>query len=374
MRGKTIESTTNPYSSLKKVFIDFAYSKLVISYTKASLTFHVLSLLLEVYYLVTNFSVELICRYGCMMCLMTYVVATKLVGTMYSKKLKLLEKPCLLDFWKVYNSSTATQRLISEKSSKTNRRLYCALTCCFFLAIILFPIWGDLNEFFIFSQVYEKYFTSWAPAFCYFYVSTLLWCCFYCFHLPGIIMYLTLHLDLQFKLIKDKITEIDKNCSQKEIYQILRLCISHHVALKKWMDKLADLLVTIMPFFFLFGALNSIATSFFVLYTLQNTTMILKIRLGTLTLCNFIIVSTFAEVGQIFSGQNNSLFEQLMDCSWYLWNIKNRKTLLMFMLNCMKPKTFSWGGITLNYSFVLFILKTSLSYASVLFKLRGETF
>ncbi|EFA02948.1 odorant receptor 164 [Tribolium castaneum] len=380
MSGKTKRTTTtrkinlaNPYSSLKKVFIDFAYSKIMMFYTKATLAFHVLSLLLELYYVATNFSVDLICRYGCMICLMTYVVTAKVVGIMFSKPFKLLEKQCLFVFWKTYNSGPTTQRLILDDSLKMNRKLYLALMFYLLLAIVLLPVWGDLNEIFIFNQVYETYFKFWAPVLYYFYISTFLWCCYYSFHLPGSIFYLTLHLDLQIRLINDKITEIDQNFCQNEISETLRMCISHHIALKSWMSKLAKLVDAVMPVFVLLGALSTVAVSFFVLNTLENTSLILKIRLTTLTVCNVFIVSTFAELGQIFSNQNNTVFEHLMNCPWYLWNITNRKTLLMFMLNCMKPKTFSWGGITLDYRFALTILKTSFSYALVLYQLRGET-
>ncbi|EFA02947.1 odorant receptor 160 [Tribolium castaneum] len=379
MSGKTKRITTktihlsNPYSSFKKVFSDFAYSKIMIFYTIATLAFHMLSLFLQIYYVATNYSVELICRYGPMMCLAIYVVTAKVVGVFYYKTFTMLENQCLFVLWKTCNSSPTTQRLILNKSLKMNQKLHLALMSYFLLAIVMLPTWGDLNELFIFSQVYERYFKFWAPVLYYFYISTFLWCSYYSFHLPGCILYLTLLLDVQIKLINDKITEIDQNFSQNEISETLRLCISHHIALKRWMSTLAKMVNSVMPVFVLLGALSTVAVSFFVLNTLQNTTMILKIRLAILTVCNFVIVSTFAELGQIFSDQNNSLFEHLIDCPWYLWNVKNRKILLMFMANCMKPKTFSWGGITLDYSFAISILKTSFSYALILFKLRGET-
>ncbi|EFA02949.1 odorant receptor 165 [Tribolium castaneum] len=365
---------TNPYSSLKKVFINFAYSKIMIVYTSATLIFHILSLMLEIYYLATNFSVELICRYGCMMCLITYMVTAKFFGMLFSNQFKFLEEQCLLDFWKAFNSGPTTQRLILKESSKMNRKIHLALTFYVILAIIMLPIWEDVNDFFMFSQVYENYFANWAPVLYYFYISTFVWCSYYSFHFAGVIMYLTLLLDLQFRLINDKITEIDQNSTQNEICGTLRLCISHHIALKRWMNKLANSVDTAMPVFILLGALSTIAVSFFVLNTLQSTSVILKIRLATITVCNLIVVATFAELGQIFSDQNNSLLEHLMDSPWYLWDVENRKTLLMFMANCMKPKTFSWGGITLDYSFALSIFKTSFSYALVLYQLRGNTF
>lgn len=42
-----------------------------------------------------------------------------------------------------------------------------------------------------------------------------------------------------------------------------------------------------------------------------------------------------------------------MTCPWYIWDIKNKRTLLVFMKNSLEPMKLSLAGITLDYHFAL---------------------
>ncbi|RZC27720.1 hypothetical protein BDFB_012584, partial [Asbolus verrucosus] len=49
----------------------------------------------------------------------------------------------------------------------------------------------------------------------------------------------------------------------------------------------------------------------------------------------------------------SSVFDALGNCPWYIWNIKNRKTLLNFMTNCLKLMQISFAGMSLDYRLFL---------------------
>jgi hypothetical protein len=47
--------------------------------------------------------------------------------------------------------------------------------------------------------------------------------------------------------------------------------------------------------------------------------------------------------------QTGKFFDALCTCPWYTWNAKNKSTLLIFMANSLKPLSFSFAGVVLDY-------------------------
>lgn len=62
-----------PFYDFKKIYIDFGYSKLAKYYTIFSLIFNIFVFVLEIYYLFSYFSLELLTRYGTFLVIMSYV-------------------------------------------------------------------------------------------------------------------------------------------------------------------------------------------------------------------------------------------------------------------------------------------------------------
>ncbi|CAH1379722.1 unnamed protein product, partial [Tenebrio molitor] len=64
------------------------------------------------------------------------------------------------------------------------------------------------------------------------------------------------------------------------------------------------------------------------------------------------------------------IFDTLSSCAWYEWNVENKKILLIFLSNTLKPTGFSFAGVTLDYKFGLNTFRTGLTYALVLYQLK----
>jgi hypothetical protein len=64
---------TSPYRTLKRIYIDFAYHKITKQYNIICLVFHVFILLLQICFIIENFTFDLIARYGCLILLLVYV-------------------------------------------------------------------------------------------------------------------------------------------------------------------------------------------------------------------------------------------------------------------------------------------------------------
>jgi hypothetical protein len=43
------------------------------------------------------------------------------------------------------------------------------------------------------------------------------------------------------------------------------------------------------------------------------------------------------------------IHDALVYCPWHVWNVKNRKTLLIFMTNSLKQLSFNFAGMTIGY-------------------------
>jgi hypothetical protein len=61
------------------------------------------------------------------------------------------------------------------------------------------------------------------------------------------------------------------------------------------------------------------------------------------------IISQFTMMRSQLILQSDQIFDVLVSCPWYNWNLKNRKTLLICMANSMNPLCFCFAGMTLGY-------------------------
>ncbi|RZC37975.1 hypothetical protein BDFB_009116, partial [Asbolus verrucosus] len=81
---------------------------------------------------------------------------------------------------------------------------------------------------------------------------------------------------------------------------------------------------------------------------LKNQDNLTKLRLLSVAFCNGFVIALFCEGGQGLIDETGHIFNNLMDCPWYIWNTKNRLLLLTFMTNCLEPLKFSVAGIALD--------------------------
>jgi hypothetical protein len=61
------------------------------------------------------------------------------------------------------------------------------------------------------------------------------------------------------------------------------------------------------------------------------------------------VLAIFCKTGQELIEETGKFFDALGTCPWYTWNAKNKSTLLIFMANSLKPLSFSFAGVVLDY-------------------------
>nr|XP_015840247.1 PREDICTED: uncharacterized protein LOC107399081 [Tribolium castaneum] len=296
-------------------------------------------------------------RYGCMIMLISYVIAGMLFCFIFEKQLLNLLSEAETIFWPPEMITSELPKFIH----RTNVLNYFIIAWFGLLGVILFPVWGDQSEWFLNVWAYKAYFGSWwyIPYNLFYYSQPM--AAWTCVRLPFIMMYFSLQIKLQIFLLNQQILEIPKghNTNSETAPDDL-----------SWTKSFLRKVIQAMPVFVLLGILGSIFVTFSVLYSFESTSTILKIRLVVVVGCTILSVYMFVEGSQRLCDESSQMFEMLAYSPWYLYNKNNRRILLTFMTNTLEPITITWGGIILNYNFGLTMLRMSFSYALFLYNIH----
>ncbi|EEZ97784.1 odorant receptor 205 [Tribolium castaneum] len=379
--SKTLPSSNVPFMMIKLVFVDIGYHPVSKIINYICLAIYMSSFLLEMNFLRLRFSTHLLIKYGCGSSLSVYFISSMTVAAMTELLAVDLSEGILSSFWPIDFCGPQVKQLILKQSRADKRMHYVVLLVFSITGLAMLPIWGDQKEWFLCVQVYEYNFGEWSKIPYYIYFFTFPWVAFSSLRLPFMMNYAILNLRMQVFLINQKIakmsnaydqTTIEDVNSQKRIFKNLRLCISHHILIKWWLRKFVNHVKFCIPIFVIVGIATSISIVFYLIYSFQQVNLVLKIRFLSIACCCWFVIYLFSEAGQSLY-EYTEIFHSLISCRWYIWNVKNRRILLVFLANSLEPMTFSLAGITLNYRFALNMMKTSCSYALILYKLNCDS-
>ncbi|RZC38400.1 hypothetical protein BDFB_013184, partial [Asbolus verrucosus] len=385
---------------LRKIFFDYGYHRYTKLFNKICLFFHSVVYLFQIYYMVNHFNRELFYTMSLQMIIFVFILATMVSSIYFEDDIALLLDLFITSSWSIESAGVETQNLIIKKSRTINIFNYAALSLFAFSATILLPVFGDVSELFLCIRVFDEYFGVWSKIPNLFYFSTLHFMFYSAIRLGYLFLYGILNIQIQIVILGEHILQISNDYDdvdewqklyntayQKEMYKRLRFCIKQHATLKICITKLLTTVTSVMFIFVVLGISATADTIFFMFCNLKNQDNLLKLRLLSIAFCNGFVVFLFCEGGEglideVFSQtqdfisisstflQTGHIFNNLMDCPWYLWNTKNRLLLLTFMTNCLQPLKFSVAGIALNRQLAASITKVSLSFANVLYNLK----
>lgn len=155
-----------------------------------------------------------------------------------------MTKDLLSLFWPIDICGPKVKQDILKNAEKDVRLYYVVLVILGIASLAMCPFWGDQREWVFCIQVYEYYCGQWAIIPYYIYCATAPWLAFSAIRINFIVVYAILQLRMQVFLINQHIAEISvvyedvkkiENLEyQNKIFRKLRLCISHHVILKRW--------------------------------------------------------------------------------------------------------------------------------------------
>ncbi|XP_044262226.1 odorant receptor 43a-like [Tribolium madens] len=365
----------DPFIFIRKIFIDYGYSRFFNYYNRLVFVFHTCSLLLEGYYMVKNFSLDFFTQYGGVTTLMFYYLITQFFTIIKQDLVQQMMEESELFFWNMNFVPFNKQKQILKEMTQNKRRINFFWIWVLFFGIVMLPVWGDFNEAHLFPQIYQTYLGNWSTIFYYFHISSFPFTIYTGIRIAAISLYLILATHFQMVLLKQKILQISQDyglTNQDKIFENLCVCVSQHIALKKFIQKWVQILQKAMPVYICLAILCLITVMYVILNNFNiNTSNHLKARFLVAGIYGCVILYTFSEAGQHLVEITDKVFNTLIQCPWYNWNIKNRKTLMMFMLESLQPLQISWAGVTIDYTFGSSVIKTCCSYALVFYKLRN---
>jgi hypothetical protein len=112
---------------------------------------------------------------------------------------------------------------------------------------------------------------------------------------------------------------------------------------------------------------NPKANKFIMIFQVfENGSSIMKLRLCILSICTIIIIFLYCLAGQKIADQvqfvnlyrspsffyylqMEGIFDTLTQCSWYNWDAKNKRILLIFMANSLKSCPLAFAGYVADY-------------------------
>ncbi|XP_044264777.1 uncharacterized protein LOC123011421, partial [Tribolium madens] len=201
---------------------------------------------LQIYYMCKNFSLNLLIKYSPVTIFFLFMIVTAIFCMTMDKKIcemvTFVQKTC----WSLNMIRRDAQIKFEKKCQVINICIFFILLLNIIGMIVNYPHFGSQKDFFICFTVFEEYFGEWSfiPYYCYIVGTPLLY--YYYLKICFICVYGILQVQLQFLLIEEyllQIYEIDHLKSwkylqdaqyQQEIGNMLRHCITHHIALKKF--------------------------------------------------------------------------------------------------------------------------------------------
>ncbi|KAJ3660237.1 hypothetical protein Zmor_004694 [Zophobas morio] len=180
--------------------------------------------------------------------------------------------------------------------------------------------------------------------------------------------YVVMHLYNQVCLLNKKLTELPE---KEDVVQAVRdpeyqhlvtkeliSCIKLHQILVEYTRKINELIY--FPTFYY--TVSGVVTALSILLVPQDGS---KTLFFVMFLAGFFAVSVtvgFCCVGQFLENESEKLFVSGYNCKWYLWNVKNRKLLQMFLINTQESMVLTSSGlITVNFQLLISLYRVIYS-------------
>ncbi|EFA01255.1 odorant receptor 212 [Tribolium castaneum] len=375
----------DPFIVMRTIFLDIINYKIVKVCYVFLFMIYLLVHCLQLYYMIKNFDLNLLIKYGFMTALFSYILVVAVLGLVVEEKIRKTLK--ILDGvgWSLNIVGKDAEMKLEKKCKMINISVYAIMLFLIITLLVNLPVFGSQRELFISIQVIEEYFGKWSEMLNRLYFTFAIFLSYHGVRLSFACIYGILEVQLQFNIIEEYLCEIYETDSskswqylqdtgyQRKTGKSLRLCIEHHVALKKVIEMMLEISVICLPFLAVVGLANLISCLTFIMNFWDTMDNILKLRIFMWAGWIVLITVLFCRSGQQLIDVTSNIFFTLGGAPWYYWNLENIKILLTFMTNCTNNDSIALAGFCLNYPQFVSIANTTISYALVLYNIRKSS-
>nr|XP_023030183.1 uncharacterized protein LOC111518074 [Leptinotarsa decemlineata] len=270
--------------------------------------------------------------------------------------------------WTLAGDKTFRKLLLEAKEF---RRVCLAIFCSTTISFLLFlPLLGDEQDwqFLVFmwneytgNRMYILFLT------CYIFVLLILG--IFITSLICVSLYCVRHVEFQFKILNALICKLhtssnnlldDVRC-QEQVDDQLKCCIRVHVEIRKVYKLLMASSNSLVLALTAYGLVVFVFAVYFIMLDVSPRSN-LRIYLMIMTAC--VVLWSFCEYCQRLTNESEIVFLNACKCPWEQFNVHNRRTLLMLLLNTGTPITVSCHGV-LDANYPLAVKMWRMAYATI---------
>ncbi|KAJ3660233.1 hypothetical protein Zmor_004692 [Zophobas morio] len=187
--------------------------------------------------------------------------------------------------------------------------------------------------------------------------------------------YVVMHLYNQVCLLNKKLTELPEKEDafqavgdyeyQNLVTSELISCIKLHQVLVEFSRKINEWIY--FPTFYYTTSVVLVALNL-LLFPKDDSKFVFFMVVALCILAVFMVISCCC-VGQLLENESEKLFVSGYNCKWYLWNVKNRKLLQMFLVNTREGMALTSSGlVTINFQLLIGLYRAV--YSTLMFFLN----
>ncbi|KAL4710768.1 hypothetical protein ACJJTC_004413 [Scirpophaga incertulas] len=170
-------------------------------------------------------------------------------------------------------------------------------------------------------------------------------------------------------IIQDYTIEIDMYDAQENqlVHEIICDCVRHHLLIVNFTDEISNFFGPMLALTYLY---EFATCSLMLLECMQGNTEAIA-RYGLLTFISFGQLIQSSVIFEFIGSQSETLMDTVYLMPWECMNLRNRRTINMFLLRVQTPISLTaMGMVSVGVKTMLGILKTTLSYLAFLQTLK----
>ncbi|CAH1992727.1 unnamed protein product [Acanthoscelides obtectus] len=159
------------------------------------------------------------------------------------------------------------------------------------------------------------------------------------------------YVDSQLTIQHQTIYSINNVHYQEEIQRNLRQCCIYQKRIDMGVERIFKYMSPIMLTAIVTGGISILIAFYIVITGINPPNTGFKMKFGVVAISYMLV--TFIVLGQGYSNASMEVYNRLCECSWYYWNVQNRRTYLVMLANTNELKINAFGLLSVDFPFLV---------------------